>query len=172
MNKTALCGILLCLAGSACADTGGRLLATGGVTNIEGSAGGGIVPWAVLSGYGTRDEWGGDAFATRVDKAKAKAILLQIPDARYAEVARILHKEVSPIEAQGQGEIGVICAGTSDLPVAEEAAVVAELLGNKVRRITDVGVAGVHRLLRHADALQSCRVLVWWPAWRAPCPRW
>ena len=67
MNKTALCGILLCLAGSACADPGGRLLATGGVTNIEGSAGGGIVPWAVLSGYGTRDEWGGDAFATRVD---------------------------------------------------------------------------------------------------------
>jgi NCAIR mutase (PurE)-related protein len=103
---------------------------------------------------------GQNAFATRVDKAKAKAILLQIPDARYAEVARILHKEVSPIEAQGQGEIGVICAGTSDLPVAEEAAVVAELLGNKVRRITDVGVAGVHRLLRHADALQSCRVLV------------
>jgi len=70
MNKTALCGILLCLAGSACADTGGRLLATGGVTNIEGSAGGGIVPWAVLSGYGTRDEWGGDAFATRVRLAR------------------------------------------------------------------------------------------------------
>ena len=68
MKKTALCGIgLLCLAGTVCADTGGRLLATGGVTNIEGSAGGGIVPWAVLSGYGARGEWGGDAFATRVD---------------------------------------------------------------------------------------------------------
>ncbi|HIQ51993.1 MAG TPA: DUF3034 family protein, partial [Pseudomonas pachastrellae] len=52
MKKTVLCGMgLLCLAGTVCADTGGRLLATGGVTNIEGSAGGGIVPWAVLSGY-------------------------------------------------------------------------------------------------------------------------
>lgn len=49
------------------AEPGGRLLATGGATMIEGSAGGGIVPWAVMSGYGTREEWGGDVFATRVD---------------------------------------------------------------------------------------------------------
>ncbi|MEH6685725.1 MAG: DUF3034 family protein [Halopseudomonas sabulinigri] len=49
------------------AEPGGRMLATGGATSIEGAAGGGIVPWAVLSGYGTRDEWGGDVFATRVD---------------------------------------------------------------------------------------------------------
>ncbi|MEL0169146.1 MAG: DUF3034 family protein [Pseudomonadaceae bacterium] len=62
-----MCAALLCGAGGALADPGSRLLATGGITNIEGAAGGGIVPWAVLSGYGTRDEWGGDVFATRVD---------------------------------------------------------------------------------------------------------
>ncbi|MEH6565534.1 MAG: DUF3034 family protein [Halopseudomonas sp.] len=59
--------VLLLGASAVLAEPGGRLLATGGATSIEGAAGGGIVPWAVLAGYGTRDEWGGDVFATRVD---------------------------------------------------------------------------------------------------------
>jgi hypothetical protein len=54
----------------------------------------------------------------------------------------------------------VICAGTSDLPVAEEAAVVAELLGNRVRRVVDVGVAGLHRVLAHTNELRSARVII------------
>jgi NCAIR mutase (PurE)-related protein len=103
---------------------------------------------------------GQNAIATRVDPAKAKEILQRVPKANYAEVAQILHSEVAPIEPLGKGKIGILCAGTSDLPVAEEAAVVAELLGNTVCRITDVGVAGVHRLRRHTATLQSCRVLI------------
>ena len=67
MRKTVLVLVLSSLTCIAHAQPGGRLLATGGATSIEGSAGGGIVPWAVLSGYGTRDEWGGDVFATRVE---------------------------------------------------------------------------------------------------------
>ena len=67
---------------------------------------------------------------------------------------------MADIDSNGKGTITIICAGTSDLPVAEEAAKVAELLGNPVHRITDVGVAGVHRLLRHADALKEARVLI------------
>ena len=57
------------------AEPGGRLLATGGATMIEGSAGGGIVPWAVMSGYGTREEWGGDVFATRVDTGDYRLVM-------------------------------------------------------------------------------------------------
>jgi len=67
MRKAAIAALLVACASGAMAEPGGRILATGGATSIEGAAGGGIVPWAVLSGYGTRDEWGGDVFATRVD---------------------------------------------------------------------------------------------------------
>ncbi|HDY99065.1 MAG TPA: DUF3034 family protein [Pseudomonas sabulinigri] len=67
MRKAAIAALLVACASGAMAEPGGRMLATGGATSIEGAAGGGIVPWAVLSGYGTRDEWGGDVFATRVD---------------------------------------------------------------------------------------------------------
>tara|TARA_R110000764_G_scaffold215935_1_gene302714 strand:+ start:7092 stop:7949 length:858 start_codon:yes stop_codon:yes gene_type:complete len=67
MKKAAIVALLVACASGAMAEPGGRMLATGGATSIEGSAGGGIVPWAVLSGYGTRDEWGGAVFATRVD---------------------------------------------------------------------------------------------------------
>jgi hypothetical protein len=62
--------------------------------------------------------------------------------------------------APGKGTIGVVCAGTSDLPVAEEAAVTARLMGNTVELIADVGVAGIHRLLAQKHSLQSARVLV------------
>lgn len=57
------------LPGAVLAEPGGRLLATGGASMFEGAAGGGIVPWAVMAGYGTREQWGGDVFATRVDTA-------------------------------------------------------------------------------------------------------
>jgi len=66
-NKIAVFLLFLGTSAAVVAEPGGRLLATGGASMVEGAAGGGIVPWAVLSGYGTRDEWGGAAFATRVD---------------------------------------------------------------------------------------------------------
>ncbi len=103
---------------------------------------------------------GQNAFATRVEPAKAQAILNLLDGAKYQETARIVHREVQAIPLLGKGTIGILCAGTSDLPVAEEAACVAELLGNTIHRITDVGVAGVHRLLRHTDALARCQVLI------------
>jgi len=67
VNKILVAAVLAVCSSAVVAQPGGRMLATGGATSIEGAAGGGIVPWAVLSGYGTRDEWGGDVFATRVD---------------------------------------------------------------------------------------------------------
>ncbi len=103
---------------------------------------------------------GQDVIATRVDAEKAALVLSEDPDMRYFEVARVLHKPARDWEDRGQGVIGVICAGTSDLPVAEEAAVVAELFGNRVTRLTDVGVAGLHRVLSQREQVQSCRVLI------------
>ncbi len=67
MRKAIVAALLSCMPVLAGADPGGRLLATGGASMIEGAAGGGIVPWAVMSGYGTREQWGGAVFATRVD---------------------------------------------------------------------------------------------------------
>jgi pyridinium-3,5-biscarboxylic acid mononucleotide synthase len=60
----------------------------------------------------------------------------------------------------GKGTVGVVCAGTSDLPVAEEAAVTARLMGNTVELVADVGVAGIHRLLAQQKTLTSARVLI------------
>ena len=63
-------------------------------------------------------------------------------------------------EVQGKGTIAVVCAGTSDLPVAREASEVARRFGNKVETITDVGVAGIHRLLAVSDVLRSAHVVI------------
>ena len=82
----------------------------------------------------------------------------RLPEARYHEVARAitLPRDVPP----GQGRVTIASAGTSDLPVAEEAAVTAELMGNEVDRVYDVGVAGIHRVLRERARLETARVIV------------
>ena len=103
---------------------------------------------------------GQPALATRVEADKAGWVMEQLPEVMYYPVARVLYLPTSEPVPQGRGEILVICAGTSDLPVAEEAAVVAELLGNRVRRVVDVGVAGLHRVLAHAHELRSARVII------------
>jgi hypothetical protein len=77
----------------------------------------------------------------------------------HHETARCVTIEKSPLPKR-PGTIGVICAGTSDLPVAEEAAVTAEIMGNRVERIYDVGVAGLHRLLAKSENLRRANVLV------------
>ncbi len=82
-----------------------------------------------------------------------------VPDARYNELARAIVVEREPLPRRA-GTILVVCAGTADLPVAEEAAVTAELMGNQVERLADVGVAGLHRLLAHVERVQSASVLV------------
>ena len=60
----------------------------------------------------------------------------------------------------GKGKLAVVCAGTSDIPVAEEAQVTAEVMGNEVESIYDIGVAGIHRLIAHSDQLMEARVMV------------
>ncbi len=96
---------------------------------------------------------------TRATLEHFAAVAAEFPAARHHERARCIVVERAPLPRLA-GRVGVICAGTSDLPVAEEAAVTLETFGNPVDRITDVGVAGLHRLLAVRDRLAACRVLV------------
>ncbi len=107
---------------------------------------------------------GGNVLATRASRevyavVRAAEADDQGPRAEYHEAARAITL-VQTEAAAGKGTIGVVCAGTSDLPVAEEAAVTARLMGNTVELVADVGVAGIHRLLAQQQTLQSARVLI------------
>jgi NCAIR mutase (PurE)-related protein len=101
----------------------------------------------------------GGALATRVDPAKAAAVRALLPDATYHELARIVTLGARPARAPC-APIAVVCAGTSDLPVAEEASLVAEFLGAPVLRVSDVGVAGLHRLLARLEDIRSAQVVI------------
>ena len=102
---------------------------------------------------------GGNVLATRVTQEMVAAIQAIEPRAEYHETARAITLAQAPT-VPGKGTVGVVCAGTSDLPIAEEAAVTARLMGNTVELIADVGVAGIHRLLAQKNSLQSARVLI------------
>ena len=99
---------------------------------------------------------------TRLTDEKAQHIMEQLPDAKWHRRARVLHLPAPGHELQPQvgGTIVIACAGTSDLPVAEEAAVMAEAFGHPVERIWDVGVAGLQRILNHQNSLQSASVVI------------
>lgn len=105
-------------------------------------------------------EVGENVLVTRLSPAKARRILERFPEAQYHLVPKVLTLKVHQVPQAGKGEILVVSAGTSDLPVAEEAAITAEMMGNRVGRIYDVGVAGVHRLLGHLDRLREANVLI------------
>ncbi len=96
---------------------------------------------------------------TRIDGRHVRALRRKFSHAVHHETARCVTLEKSP-RPRRPGTIAVICAGTSDLPVAEEAAVTADIMGNQVERIYDVGVAGLHRLLRRLVQIQNARVLI------------
>ncbi|MDA8164286.1 MAG: nickel pincer cofactor biosynthesis protein LarB [Desulfobacteraceae bacterium] len=98
--------------------------------------------------------------ATRVDAAKAAAVREALPPLEYHERARLLVGNPSPKTDKGRGTILVIAAGTSDIPIAEEALVTARALGNRVDALYDVGVAGIHRLFAHRDLLAAASVLI------------
>lgn len=102
---------------------------------------------------------GGNVLATRADKKQFAAAKKKVRDAEYRELSRaiVLHRDPT---VYGKGTIAVVSAGTSDIPVAEEAVVTAELMGNIVEHYYDVGVAGIHRLLAHREALTKARVVV------------
>ena len=99
---------------------------------------------------------------TRVSEAKAQRIRAALPSAQWHARAGLIHlpspgNELAP---SVRGTIAVVSAGTSDLPVAEEAALIAEIFGHPVLRIWDVGVAGLHRILHHKATLQSASVVI------------
>jgi hypothetical protein len=102
---------------------------------------------------------GGDVLVTRVDPAKADVVRAQVPELNYDASARALWRQ-QRWEDRGRGLVLVVSAGTSDIGVAEEAALTAHLWGNKVERLFDVGVAGLHRLLDRRSLLESAAVLV------------
>src|SRR5689334_15196838 len=94
---------------------------------------------------------------TRLQPDKAEALLHKFPKATYSPVARLFHLKQGRMRA---GTVAVVTAGTSDIPVAEEAALTAEAMGATVRRINDVGVAGIHRLLRRREEIQDAHAAV------------
>ena len=98
-------------------------------------------------------------FGTRADEEMFKAVKSILPETRFYKEARIVSIKRKDSEVPDT-KIAVITAGTSDIPVAEEAAVTAELLGNKVVRIYDAGVAGIHRLVDKLPEIKSCRVVI------------
>ncbi|MBM3846954.1 MAG: nickel pincer cofactor biosynthesis protein LarB [Verrucomicrobia bacterium] len=97
--------------------------------------------------------------ATRVGIEHIRALRRVFPKARVHEAARCVTVERVPLKKR-PGTVAVLCAGTSDYPVAEEAAVTADFMGNTVKRVYDVGVAGLHRLLRQLDEIQKANVVI------------
>jgi pyridinium-3,5-biscarboxylic acid mononucleotide synthase len=103
-------------------------------------------------------ERSGRLLVTRLDREGFRALQAAIPDAEYNELARVatVNREPKPLLSG----VLVVCAGTSDLPVAEEAAVTARMLGSEAPVISDVGVAGIHRLFAHLEPITKANVLV------------
>lgn len=101
-----------------------------------------------------------NVLVTRLTSEKAALLSERFPAGRHDPTARTFFLAERAVETTGKGTILVISAGTSDIPVAEEAAVTAEVMGNPVERMYDVGVAGVHRLLLQSDRLHRARVII------------
>jgi NCAIR mutase (PurE)-related protein len=102
---------------------------------------------------------GQNILASRATPGQYAAVKDEIPGAVYHETARAITLDVSP-QPDPVGLVAVVCAGTSDLPVAEEAALASERMGARVERIYDVGVAGLHRLMRHVDKIRGARAVI------------
>lgn len=101
----------------------------------------------------------GHVLATRVSPSLAEGVIQGLPEAIYHPQARCLTIGSLPTDGSSHS-VGILCAGTSDLPVAEEAAVTLGFFGRKVERFHDVGVAGIHRLFSVLDHVRSCGVLI------------
>ncbi|MBJ6752350.1 nickel pincer cofactor biosynthesis protein LarB [Geomonas anaerohicana] len=103
---------------------------------------------------------GGNVLATRVNRAKGAKLKELFPQAVYHADARALTIEQHPVELRGRGKVLVVCAGTSDIPVAAEAVLTAQMMGNEVEKVYDVGVAGLHRLLARRGTLAEASVII------------
>ncbi|MFH0806813.1 MAG: nickel pincer cofactor biosynthesis protein LarB, partial [Elusimicrobiota bacterium] len=105
---------------------------------------------------------GGPVIGTRADEKIFRAIKRKFKSAKYFASARIIlvSKQKNAVRNNPAGYVCVVTAGTTDIPVAEEASVIAEILGSKVERVYDIGVAGAHRLFEHSDKLQKAACVV------------
>lgn len=103
---------------------------------------------------------GQNVLVTRLDAEKARAVCEAVPAMRYAELARTATLEQSPVPELGKNPVALVSAGTGDLPVAEECAETLRMLGVKVERVYDVGVAGIHRLLHRRDVFDRTSVVI------------
>jgi NCAIR mutase (PurE)-related protein len=101
-----------------------------------------------------------NVLATRADREMADAVLELVPEAEYHKLPRLIVVRKEEFEPDPGRMILVMSAGTSDIPVAEEAAITAELMGHKVERVFDVGVAGIHRLFAQKQKIDDANVLV------------
>ena len=97
---------------------------------------------------------------TRIDQNQAEKVVTRFPEAVYHQDARMLILEKKKMTIQGKGTILVLSAGTSDIPIAKEAYLTAEAMGNHVESVFDVGVAGIHRLLDHQNMIDQASVLI------------
>ncbi|MFZ0663086.1 MAG: nickel pincer cofactor biosynthesis protein LarB [Acidobacteriaceae bacterium] len=119
----------------------------------------GKTPAQVAEIFARMVEAGGSVMATRANRDAFDAVHKRVPSAKYHADARIIGLAAAN-PAAPSGRVAVVCAGTSDLPVAEEAAVSAEYLGVEVDRIVDVGVAGLHRILAQTDVLAKAGAVI------------
>lgn len=113
----------------------------------------------VLSAFKRIADNGNNVLATRVRREAAEALQREFPELAYSETANLASLVIQE-PTRLATSIGVITAGTSDLGVAEEAALTAEFYGSPVHRINDVGVAGIHRLFARLEEIKNCRTLV------------
>ncbi len=97
---------------------------------------------------------------TRIDQNQAEKVVTRFPEAVYHQDARMLILEKKKMPIQGKGTILVLSAGTSDIPIAKEAYLTAEAMGNRVESVFDVGVAGIHRLFDHQNMIDKASVLI------------
>jgi NCAIR mutase (PurE)-related protein len=103
---------------------------------------------------------GDNVLVTRISSEKAEVLSNSYPGGEYDPLAKTFSLLQKPFDDLGRGKVLIICAGTSDLPVAREAAVTARMFNNQVEELVDVGVAGIHRLLAHTDALREASVII------------
>ncbi|MCC6793491.1 MAG: nickel pincer cofactor biosynthesis protein LarB [Candidatus Hydrogenedentes bacterium] len=125
----------------------------------EAIFGAGKTPEQIVQIMARMREKGSNILVTRCSSDAVASIVADFPDAQYHEAARAVTLVTTPMQ-QREGYIAIVCAGTSDLPVAEEAAVTCEFNGNAVKRVYDVGVAGLHRLLGQHETLTKANTIV------------
>jgi NCAIR mutase (PurE)-related protein len=121
--------------------------------------GGGKTPRQVVQIAAKIHEHEQRILVTRITGEHARALRKRFRNAVHHEAARCVTIERKPLPKR-PGVIAVLCAGTSDLPVAEEAAITADVMGNRVERLYDIGVAGLHRLLARIDLIRTARVSI------------